>query len=205
MAIPTHYLPPIAATPIEQLLQTMRNIGPMPPADEQLVRETYRARAFARHQYLHRAGEACPCAVYIAHGVFREFHTDANNAEHTTRLAFDDYFTGDQQSLFSGEPSSYAIQCLEDAEGLTLDKAGYEHLFAHSTTFGEFFRFRRNRSFNITIQQMADRATKSAEQRYRELMRENPQIFQRVALKHIASCMGVTPETLSRIRKSIAF
>lgn len=205
MAIPTHYPPPNGATPIEQLLQTMRSTGPMLPADEQLVRETYRARAFARQEHLHRAGEVCPYAVYIAHGVFREYHTDADNAEHTTRLAFDDYFAGDQQSLFSGEPSTYAIQCLEDAAVLTLDKAGYERLFAHSSTFGEFFRFRRNRSFNITIQQMADRATKPAEQRYRELMHENPQIFQRVALKHIASYMGVTPETLSRIRKSIAF
>ena len=205
MAIPTHFPTPFGATAFDQLIQTFREKGPLTASDEELMRATYQERRYGKNEHVYQAGQVCPHACYIVRGVFREYHMDDHGAEHTIRLSFDDYFVGDQQSLFSLEPSGHSVQCLEVAVVLTLNKAGYEYLFANSPTFGEIFRFIRNRSFNVSMQQLTDKSAKTSEQRYRDLMAENPQIFQRVALKHIASWMGVQPETLSRIRKHITF
>ncbi|GAA4351049.1 Crp/Fnr family transcriptional regulator [Hymenobacter saemangeumensis] len=203
MAIPIHYPSPGGATPHEQLLNCCRDKVAVSAEEEVMIRATFKERHFARNEHILRVGEICPFSVYIVRGVMRDYTTDADGVEQTTRLAFDDYFSGDMHSLSNGVASVYSIQCLEETVGLTIDKAGYDWLFAQVPAFTNVFHYVRNRSFNVALQLMAERSSKSAEQRYLGLLRENPQIFQRVPLKIIASWMGIQPETLSRIRKNI--
>ena len=204
MAIPIHYPSPGGATPLDQLLNSFRDKVAVSAEEEGMIRNVFVERHFAKNEHLFRAGEICPCSIYIVRGVTRDYTTDTNGVEQTTRLAFDDYFAGNMHSLSTLTPSDYSVQCLEDTVGLVVDKAAYDYLFAQVPCFTHLFHYVRNRSFNVALQLIAERTSKTAEQRYLDLMHQNPQIFQRVPLKIIASWMGILPESLSRIRKNIS-
>lgn len=169
-----------------------------------LILSQFTPRTVKKNAHLIRAGQAAGCSAYVTRGCFRYYTTNDNGDEFTTRFAFEDWWIGDIQSLFSGEPAGLSLQALETAEVWTVSKAGYDFLFANSPAFTELFRINRNKGFNRMNQLMIDRMSKTAEERYRDMITQHPGILQRIPLKHIASYLGIKAPSLSRIRKNIS-
>ena len=118
-------------------------------------------------------------------------------------LLLENNFFADDLSLFTGKPSPVEIVALEKTILLRLPKSQIEHL--QQTPMGQILFAAGNQAgFVEKQQQQLDRMTKSAEQRYLELLERQPGLAQRVAQKHIASFLGITTQSLSRIRKRIA-
>lgn len=113
-----------------------------------------------------------------------------------------DFFT-DDLSFYTGQPSPIEITTLEACTLLRLSKSSIEHL--NSTPQGQLlFSIGNQVGYIQKQQQQVDLLTRSAEERYLELMANRPQLVQRIAQKHIASLLGITTQSLSRIRRRLA-
>lgn len=118
-------------------------------------------------------------------------------------LLLENNFFADDLSLFTGKSSPVEIVALEKTTLLRLPKNQIDHL--QQTPMGQILFAAGNQAgFVEKQQQQLDRMTKTAEQRYLELLERQSGLAQRVAQKHIASYLGITTQSLSRIRKRIA-
>ncbi len=117
-----------------------------------------------------------------------------------TDLFLEYNFFADDASLFSGKPSPIEIISLEKTKMLRMSKANIDEL--QKTPMGSLLFFEGEKKTNLEKQnQQIDSMTLTAEERYNNLMKKKPELLQRVSQKHIASYLGITPQSLSRIRK----
>lgn len=117
-------------------------------------------------------------------------------------FAFENHFYGDYMSLLTGMPSLLQIITLEECRTLRISREHFMEL--GQTAIGMvIMKVAAESNFIAKQQQQIDLLTKTAEQRYLDLLRHAPQVVSRVAQKHLASYLGITPQSFSRIRKKI--
>jgi len=136
-------------------------------------------------------------------GCFRYFITNQEGHEHTTHFALDNWWIGDINSILNNVPSKQSIESLEDSTVLRFEKADFKFLMENCTGFRKFTNIKRNRAYEARVDQLSD-MHEPAEVRYENLMKLHPEALYRLPLFHIASYLGITPESLSRLRKKIA-
>ena len=118
-------------------------------------------------------------------------------------LMYEDAFFADYMSLITGQPSPIETMALENSEMLKIPKANIEQL--KQTPMGQLiFLISAESSYVEKQEQQIDLLLKTAEQRYKDLLLKQPQLIQRTPQKFIASYLGITTQSLSRIRKKIA-
>ena len=105
-------------------------------------------------------------------------------------------------SFIKGQPSLYHIDALEDCELLLIEKDQWEKLFEKVPKFERFFRMLLQNAFISMQRRIAENMSLSAEERYTNFLQRYPQFEQRLPQRQIASFLGITPESLSRIRKN---
>lgn len=117
-------------------------------------------------------------------------------------LGFENHFFADYMSLLLGQPTPLETMTLEASILLRLSREDYLKL--GETPVGMVLtRAAGERSYIAKQQQQIDLLTKTAEDRYREMLQMHPEIIRRVAQKHLASYLGITPQSISRIRRSL--
>lgn len=151
-----------------------------------------------------REGEICEFTTFIAKGCLRYFYI-VNGDEHTGQFFFENSWYTDYESFLSGEPSRQNIMCLESTELLMLSKKDLDHLYDQNPRFERLGRFMAERAY-LGIRKKNEALTNlSAEERYINLIKERPKVFERIPQHYIASYLGIHPQSLSRIRKRITF
>ena len=148
-------------------------------------------------------GEVCRHEAYVNKGVLRAAYLDEKAHEHVVQFAFEDWWIADMLSFLTGQPSRTFIDALEDSELLIIDRADAEWLYEQVPAFERAFRLLLQNAFIALQSRFMDSLSLSAEVRYTQLIKRFPHLELRVAQHHIASFLGITPEALSRIRKSI--
>ncbi len=119
-----------------------------------------------------------------------------------TDLFLENNFFADDLSLLTGKPSPIEIVSLENSRLLSITKSNIEIL--KKTPMGSMLFLAGEENSNVEKQsQQIEMMTKSAEERYLDLMKDRPEVLQRIPQKHIASYLGITTQSLSRIRKRI--
>ncbi len=117
-------------------------------------------------------------------------------------FAFENNFFGDYMSILTGKETPLEITTLEPCELLRLTK--HDYLALGQTEIGNILmRAAAESSYLWKQQQQIDLLTKTAEERYLELLKIHPDLVQRVQQKHLASYLGITPQSFSRIRRKI--
>lgn len=117
-------------------------------------------------------------------------------------FAFENRFFGDYNALLSGMPSPLQIITLEKCTALRINRDNFMELC--QTAIGiTITKVAVESNFKAKEQQQIDLLTKTAEERYLDLLRNKPQVVNRVAQKHLASYLGIAPQSFSRIRKKI--
>lgn len=153
-----------------------------------------------KRQYLVQAGEQCRYECYVSKGCLRQYYVDDNGQEHTMMFAIEDWWTSDMYSLVTGEPSLTNVEAMEDSELLLIERTHFDELLLKAPKFERHFRIMLQRAFIAHQRRLIDNMSRPAEQRYMRFTEQYPQLEQRMPLKYIASYLGITPESLSRIR-----
>jgi CRP-like cAMP-binding protein len=173
-------------------------------AEETLCRTFFAPKKLRKKQYLLQEGEVCKNVAFVEKGLLRAFTIDEKGTEHIMQFAFEGWWMADQYSFLTGEPSNYNIEALEDCELLLLSRKSEEEMMEKVPQLERYFRILLQNSLIATQRRLASSLSETAEKRYNELINSCPSIPERVPQHMMASYLGITPETLSRVRKHMA-
>jgi CRP/FNR family transcriptional regulator, anaerobic regulatory protein len=154
---------------------------------------------FDKGRIIVKAGTRCERIYYINSGIIRYIvmHQDK---EKTVALGMDNDLASDYFGFYSGLPALATLQALTKTELYFFSKGDLEVLYQSSATWERFGRLLAQKGLLDQIIEKLDLQTKTAEQRYLELIERKPGLLEEVNLGIIASCLNITQETLSRIR-----
>lgn len=148
-------------------------------------------------------GKICKEIGFINAGAFRTYYL-ADGKEINTQFCFENQFIVDYDSFLNEKPSRYFIQTLEDTEVICFNLQALQKAYELSQNWERLGRIMAEQSFTYTTRRVESFMFLDGEQRYLQLVKEEPEIFNRVPLYHIASYIGLERESLSRLRKKIA-
>jgi len=141
--------------------------------------------------------------MVVEKGFMRSYSFDPDGNEVTTAFHNNGYPVFEVASFFNRSPSKENIQALIDCQGWTITYEQLNMLFHSVTEFREFGRSILVKGFASLKMRMLSMITETAEERYSSLLKSTPEIFQYAPLKQIASYLGITDTSLSRIRKEM--
>lgn len=151
-----------------------------------------------------REGQVCGHLYFVNKGLMRFFITTSDGKDTTKFFTPEHQLFTSQQSFSTQTPARENIEALEDAELLAISHAALQHIYNDVPKWHTLIRRVLQDVNGMTERIYMDNITITAEERYRRLLLDEPEIALRAPLKHIASYLGVTPESLSRIRKKIS-
>jgi CRP-like cAMP-binding protein len=158
----------------------------------------------SKGNFLLRQGEICKHSFFVESGLLRQYSIDNKGKEHILQFAPETWFISDRESVYFNQPSNYFIQALEDSSVLQIDESFILHLAEQSKSFLAF----NNKLLHNHIRHLQKRVTQllsaAAEERYLDFIKLYPDILLRVPQSMVASYLGITPESLSRVRKDLA-
>jgi CRP-like cAMP-binding protein len=171
--------------------------------DEFAFMETqFIARTLPAGEFMQRAGEVPTQGAFVASGCLRSYIIDARGKEHIVQFAPENWWLSDAGSMMSGTPTQYFIDAVEDSELLLIDAASHMRIIERVPGYAASFRTGLQRQAAAKDQRIVNALSTSAEERYEDFLRTYPSIAQRVPQWMLASYLGVSPETLSRVRKA---
>lgn len=173
-------------------------------SDFAILNGAFLFKRLAAGEFLQRGGEVTRHAAFVASGCLRNYVIDAKGREHIVQFAPETWWLADAASLMTGAPSPYFIDAIEDSEVLLLDAPSHQRLIEQVPGYATAFRTGLHRHAAAKDQRIVSNLSATAEERYLEFLRVYPSIVQRVPQSMLASYLGMTPETLSRIRKHLS-
>jgi CRP-like cAMP-binding protein len=161
-------------------------------------------KEIAKNDLLLREGQVSNEYFFLEEGFMRAFAHDIEGREVTTNFCGSGQVVFEVSSFFNRIPSRENIQALTDCSGWYITYEQLNHLFHAIPEFREFGRSVLVKGFTTLKSRTLSMITETAEERYEGLLKSNPDIFQNAPLKYIASFLGITDSSLSRIRKEFS-
>ena len=172
--------------------------------DFAVVRRAFIDKRLGVGEFLQRGGDITTHAAFIASGCLRNYVIDAKGKEHIVQFAPETWWLADSNSLQNGTPSQYFIDAIEDSELLLIDAPSHQRLVDNVAAYGAAFRSGLQKHSAAKDQRIVSALSATAEERYLQFLATYPSIVRRVPQTMLAAYLGITPETLSRIRKSLS-
>lgn len=169
----------------------------------QYLKDSFTKETFKKGSIILQNGDKVKEQYYVLKGCLRTFFIDENGKEHTIQFAINDWWISDYIGYFSETNSVLTIECIEDAVLLKVAKENVEKTYNQIPKIERFFRKKMERSFVSFQKRILANLSQSAKERYQSFIRTYPNIEKHVKNYHIASYLGITTESLSRIRKEI--
>ena len=178
-----------------------RATSPLTGDEEALIVATFQPKKLRKKQYFLQEGHVCKYVGFIVKGAMRQYSVDDKGVEHIVHLYIENYWVSDRESAIMLTPSKYNIDAWEDTELLITTVADMLDLIAKMPSFGQMTRLMDQRSFIASQRRLNSTISNTAEKRYEEFAENHPQFIQRFPQHIIASYLGITKDTLSRVRK----
>ena len=185
------------------LYNKINSLTPLSDVEFQKIKTFFMPKKLRKRQFLVQADEECKYLAFVDRGILRSYTVDSKGIEHVVQFAFEGWWISDLYGFFTGEPSTYNIDVIENSEVLILTHTNMEKMFVEVPKLERFFRILIQNSYIALQRRMAGTLTLSAEERYMKLLDQSPDIATKIPQHMVASYLGVTPETLSRIRKNV--
>jgi CRP-like cAMP-binding protein len=172
------------------------------PNDCGKVAGLFRTETIEKGGYFLQYGKQCNKLSFIQDGILRVY-LNVNDKEVTQWIGTAGYFMTDAHAFLFRYPSRFNIQALTDTRLFTIDYEQYLTLGKLVPKWNEFEKLFIGKCFVMLENRVLDLISISAEERYQKLFEQNRQLFNQVPLQYLASMLGMTPETFSRIRRKM--
>lgn len=187
------------SAPVDYLLQFFHSVTPLSAEASEALSSCLFVEKYPKKHIIHHQQRVAKDLYIVSKGMLRGFYNH-DGKEVTIHLGMENCVMCAMDSILSQQPSYYSIDTLEESEVISIPYSDLELLFSQ---FHEIERLGRLMISQYYLEQEAALRSlrfKTAEERYQELMETNPQLLQRTPLGYLASYLGITPATLSRIR-----
>lgn len=186
------------------LIKTISKKTTLTDSDIELCNKYFESITITQNTIIEEQNTILQYLYFINSGYMRLFYYDENGDENTTYINSTGGFITSYLSFIHGTKSIENIECVTDCNLLRIKKADLKELIDKSENFKQFSLIIFEEAIGTTGVRANDLATLNAEQRYKKLVKNYPEVIQNVPLQFIASYLGIKSESLSRIRKNIA-
>ncbi len=184
----------------ETLIKNLGKYVDLTEVEIGVIERLFSFKKFRKKQYILQEGDITRYETFIVKGVTRTYEVDEKGQEHVLQFGLEDWWVGDLNSFLSETPTKYNIDCIEETEVLQITKENLEILYQEVPKMERHFRIMIQNAFMASNKRVSSALAKSASEQYEEFIAKYPQIEQRVPNHQIASYLGITPQSLSRIR-----
>lgn len=174
------------------------------PTESERIQSFAIIKKLRKRQYLLQEGDVWKYDAFITKGCVRTYTVDERGSEHVNSFSIENWWTGDRESLMMQQPSRFNIDAIEDTELVLFTHENFELLCREIPAFNNMVNAILQRSFIAAQNRIQASLTLTAEEKYLNFISKYPGFASRIPQTMIASYLGMTPETLSRIRKQTA-
>lgn len=167
-----------------------------------LVRSLAGTKKLRRRQFLLQEGDVCRHKVFVCKGLLKAYRLTDNGAEHIMRFAAENTWIVDHESYMNRTPSKNNIEAIEDTEVVFWTAEQVGQLYAAIPAFKAYSDRLVSNTLDASMDRILANISYTAEEKYEHFIRSFPDVFKRVPLHMVASYLGVSRETLSRVRNS---
>lgn len=177
----------------------------IPLTDEEFatLASYFNLRNLKKHQYLIQENEPITNIYFVTKGLLKASYIDTHGKEHIIQFAMENWWISDFQAFYTGVPSVTSIHCLEDVELYAISRKDLEKICLDNHKVEHFFRIKNSLGYVALQKRILSLLTTDARERFEQFSAQYPKLIQRVPKKIIASYLGVSRETLSRITRKL--
>ena len=187
----------------ESLFNYFKNKLEISKDDFDILTPYFSPKSFKKNSYLLRVGEVCRHMYFVNSGCIRLYSTNEEGIELTRYFAFEGKFGTALSSLINQKPSNEYIHCLENSELLVIGRNDFYYLIANSSSMNRIYIDLLEMAYTTSQKRIYGFQGSSAIERLKWLVEYQPDIFQRISGKIIATYLGVTTYTLSRLKSRL--
>lgn len=183
----------------ERLREHIEKIVPLTDDEFAFVLSHFSFKSCKKHEFLIREGQRVEYTYFVVSGLLKLVYNDESGKQHIVSFAMEDWWESDFLAFYTQTRATMSLQCIEDTNVFCLSFPDYQKLCAGLQKI-EHFLLKKAISGHIASQQrILSFLTSSATERYDQLLKKHPALFQRVPKTLLASYLGVSRETLSRL------
>tara|TARA_R110002050_G_scaffold6659_6_gene27075 strand:- start:3564 stop:4145 length:582 start_codon:yes stop_codon:yes gene_type:complete len=169
-----------------------------------IIESVFKKLSIEKGTKLLNAGDLADRQYYILKGCLRAYHVDTHGKEHTVQFGIKDWWISDYTAFFSNEKAIMNIEAIQNSIIYSISKEGKDELYTKIPKIDKFFRIKLEKAFATFQKRILANLAQSAKERYIDFITTYPNIENSVKNYHIASYLGITTESLSRIRKDLS-
>ncbi|TRW26681.1 Crp/Fnr family transcriptional regulator [Flavobacterium zepuense] len=183
----------------EVLRQHIEKLLPLTDEEFAFVLSHFTVESYKKHDFLIEKGKSVRHNYFVISGLLKLVHNDELGKEHIVSFAMEDWWESDYFAFYNGGKASMSLQCLEDTQVFCITLEAYNNLCAGLPKIEHFLLIKGTGGHIAAQQRILSFLTSNAKERYDQFVRKYPLLFQRVSKTLIASYLGVSRETLSRL------
>jgi CRP-like cAMP-binding protein len=173
------------------------------PEEQELIKKYLTPKKLRKKQYLLQEGDVCKFIAFVEKGALRAYTVDEKGSEHIIQFALEGWTVSDLYSFLTGEAATYNIDALEDSELVLISRSAQDEILKAVPQYEVYTRMQLTGAYLAMQKRLTSMLSLSLEERYSNFITLYPDIVQRVPQHMLASYMGLSPETLSRVRKKL--
>lgn len=169
-----------------------------------IIESVFHKVSFKKGDIILKSDDSVDFQYYILEGCLRTYHIDLHGKEHTVQFGIKDWWISDYTAFFSTSKAIMNIEVIQDTIMYRISRRDKEQLYAQIPKIETFFRKKLERAFAAFQKRILSNLSQPAKERYLNFVKTYPNIEKSIKNYHIASYLGITTESLSRIRKELS-